>query len=125
MHRDGYLQNTFGRYRRLPLSASTERWERERAARQGVNFKIQGDAADLFKHAVVRVRNFLKAQKAKTRIVNFVHDEIQFYWHKSEFPLLGEVRRLMEDFPQFDVPIRAEFSWATRDWASKKEIHIH
>lgn len=122
MRRSGYLQNSFGRYRRLHDSKSKEKWKRERAERQGVNFLIQGDAADLFKHAAVRVFNFLKQQKAKTRIVNFVHDEIQFYWHKSEFHLMAPVKKLMEDFPQFRVPIVVEFAWSKRDWASKQEI---
>jgi DNA polymerase I-like protein with 3'-5' exonuclease and polymerase domains len=121
MQRYGCLKNSFGRYRRLPKGRSEHRWERERAARQGVNFLIQGDAADLFKHAAVRVRNFLHAQSAKTRLVNFVHDEIQFYWHKSELHLMKPVKALMEDF-DFRVPIIVDFAWSQRDWASKKEL---
>jgi len=122
MRRTGFLRNTFGRYRRLPLGNSKQKWERERAGRQGVNFLIQGDAADLFKQAVVRVRNFLREQNAKTKIVNFVHDEIQFYWHKDEYHLLRPVKELMEDFPQFRIPIIAEFAVSRRDWAGKKEL---
>jgi hypothetical protein len=42
LRRHEYVQNTFGRYRRLPDIRSKKRWQQERAARQGVNFTIQG-----------------------------------------------------------------------------------
>lgn len=122
LSRSGYLQNTFGRYRTLHDARAHEKWKRGRAGRQGVNFLIQGDAADLFKHAAVRVYQFLKEQNAKTRIVNFVHDEIQFYWHKDELHLLKPVKELMEDFPQFDVPIVVDVEYSKRCWADKKEL---
>ena len=122
LSRDGYLQNSFGRFRRLPDSQSHENWKRERAGRQGVNFLIQGDAADLFKHAAVKVDKFLQEQNAKTSIVNFVHDEIQFYWHKDELNLIHPVKTVMEDFPEFEVPIRVDIEVSPRDWAAGKEI---
>jgi len=121
MRKHGYLQNTFGRYRRLPGIKAKEKWQQERAERQGTNFLIQGDAADLFKTACVRVDNFLKERNTRTRIVNFVHDEIQFYWAREELHLLKEVKALMEDF-DFAVPIIAEVSWSPTDWATKKDI---
>jgi hypothetical protein len=79
-------------------------------------------AADLFKTAIVRVSNLLRNAGARTRIVNFVHDEIQFYWHRSELELLPEVKRVMEDFPEFSVPIVADVAYSKRDWANKKEL---
>ena len=121
LRRHGYVQNTFGRYRRLPDIKSRENWKAERAARQGGNFMIQGDAADLFKTAAVRVYDLLKRAGARTHIVNFVHDELQFYWHRSELHLLTDVKRVMEDF-DFSVPIVAEVSYSKRDWANKKEL---
>ncbi len=122
LRRHGHLQNTFGRYRRLPDARSQEKWKAARAGRQGVNFLIQGDAADMFKTAVVRVNKILRQEGAKTKIVSFVHDEIQFYWHKDEFHLMGPIRHAMQDFPQFDVPIKVALSISKRDWASKKEL---
>lgn len=124
LNKTGYLQNSFGRFRRLIDSSSQERWKKERAGRQGVNFLIQGDAADLFKTAAVRVQDFLERKKARTSIRNFVHDEIQFYWHKNELDLIPQVRTIMEDFPRFSVPIVVDIEVSRRDWASAKELKI-
>jgi DNA polymerase I-like protein with 3'-5' exonuclease and polymerase domains len=116
---NGQVQNAFGRYRRFPNFNKLEYWQQGRCERQAVNFLIQGTAADLFKEAIVRVREILIGKK--TKIVNFVHDEMQFYWHKSELGLLKEVKQVMEDF-DFDVPIVAEVAYSKTDWASKKEL---
>jgi len=124
MKRHGYLQNSFGRYRHLPNLKSAEKWERARAERQGCNFMIQGDAADIFKTAAVRIHEIFRKNKARSRIINFVHDEVQFYWHKEEMELLKPVKFAMEDFPQFRVPILAEVSYSTTNWAAKTKIKL-
>lgn len=121
MKKHGYVQNSFGRYRRLPITRQMQKWQIERACRQGVNFLIQGEAADVFKTAAVRVKKIFTREKAKSRLVNFVHDELQFYWHRKELHLLGEVKKQMEDF-QYKVPLKAEMSYSTTDWGAKKEL---
>lgn len=125
MKRNGYVQNSFGRYRRLPDAASRkmQKWQIERACRQGVNFLIQGEAADVFKTAAVRVKKIFQREKAKTRLVNFVHDELQFYWHRKEMHLLKEVKQEMENF-NYKVPLVAEISYSKTDWADKKELKL-
>ncbi len=126
--KDAELSNYFGRVRHLPNARATKilnnpklYWMEKRAQRQGVNFLIQGTAADLFKIAVVRVAKILEGKKSK--LVNFVHDEIQLYMHKSELHLLPEIKKAMEDW-KFTVPIIAEFSQADPAWGKKKDLHI-
>ncbi len=121
------IENSFGRVRHLPHARAckiyqddSKFWMEARAGRQGVNFLIQGDAADLFKTAVVRVADLLKGKKS--HIVNFVHDEIQLYMHKSELHLLKEIKRQMEDFPQFTVPIITDMTYSSTNWAEKSSI---
>ncbi len=120
--KSGQVENSFGRVRHLPGALSREFWRQGRAQRQAVNFVIQGTAADMFKTAVVRVDEFLIAQKAKTKIVNLVHDEIQLYMPKDEIPLLRGIKERMEDFPDYTVPILADFEWTTQNWARKKAM---
>lgn len=115
-----YVINSFGRVRRFPGYRKAEYGMQARMERQAVNFMIQGDGADLFKTSVVNVGRFLRDVKAKTRMSNFVHDEIQFYWHKDEKELIPKVKAIMEDF-KFCVPIVAEVSYSQTSWADKKE----
>lgn len=117
----GFIIHEFGRYRRFPdiKNRNLARWKKDRMLRQGTNFLIQGLAADLFKVAIVRINKFLK--NYKTKLVNFVHDEIQFYWHKDEYELIPKVKSLLEDF-NFTVPIVADVSYSTTNWADKKPL---
>lgn len=125
IRKDGYVVNGFGRVRHLPhahadkILGPAHYWRVGRAERQGTNFLIQGEAADLFKTAVVRIYDLLEGKKSY--LANFVHDEIQVYMHKSELHLLNEMKRLMEDF-NYDVPIIAEFSYTTTNWAEKRKL---
>jgi DNA polymerase-1 len=126
---DMEIQNYFGRYRRLPelrdankrSAIQGEKWKIERALRQGVNYLIQGSAADLFKIALVRVHDLLKDKK--TRIVMPIHDEIVFYFHKTEMALLPQIKAEMEDF-NFRVPIVADIAYSRDNWANKKELKL-
>lgn len=127
--KDAELANYFGRIRHLPTAHATKIlnnrqlfWMEKRAQRQGVNFLIQGTAADLFKIAIVRVAKILEGKKSK--LVNFVHDEIQLYMHRSELYLLPDIKRAMENW-KFTVPIIAEFSQADPSWGKKKNLEIH
>lgn len=118
----GVVYNWFGRPRRLPHAQVKDRskyWMVGRAQRQGTNFLVQGSCADIFKIAVVRVHELL--QDKKSYMVNFVHDEIQVYLHKSEFYLLNDLKRVMEDF-HFIVPLVVDFAWSTTNWAAKRKL---
>ncbi len=116
------VENSFGRVRHLPWAKTGKYWQLNRAQRQGVNFLIQAEAADIFKTAVVRVDEYLLEEGAKTRIVNLVHDEIQFYMPKSEVYLLKGIRERMEDFNDYKVPILVDYEWTTKNWAKKQEL---
>ncbi|NBU69924.1 MAG: hypothetical protein EBS53_00515 [Bacteroidetes bacterium] len=122
------LTNYFGRVRHLPyaharkiLKDDSLFWMEARAQRQGVNFLIQSTCADMFKIAVVRIRNILNGKKSK--LVNFVHDEVQLYMHKDELYLLPAIKQAMEAW-KFTVPIVAEFSSSTESWGAKKALHV-
>jgi len=122
------LENYFGRVRHLPNAQACKLlgdkklfWMEARAQRQGVNFLIQGTAADLFKIAVVRSDKILQGKKSK--IVNLVHDEIQMYIHRSELDVLPRIKHAMEDW-HFTVPILADFSEADPSWGKKKSLEI-
>lgn len=116
----GYTQNIFGRYRRFPgIKQVYPKWKQAGLLRSGVNSVIQGSAADLFKESIIRIAEILK--NTKSRMVNFVHDEIQFYIHREELHLVPLIKQAMEDF-DLRVPLVAEVSVSTTNWADKKEL---
>ncbi len=127
IRKDAIVYNTFGRPRRLPdvnvlkiTKDEGKKWMKAKAERKGVNFLIQGEAADIFKIAAVRVHKILKG--SKSRLVNFVHDEVQIYMHKDDMHLLKPIKKAMEDFPQYSVPLVVDFGYSTTNWADKKEL---
>lgn len=114
-----HVQNVFGRYRRFPDINHVDDKARYRRLRQAANFLIQGSAADLFKYALVRVKKFIEG--TGIRIVNVVHDDIQFYFPKNKLHLLKDVVKIMEDF-QFTVPIIADVEVSNTTWSDKVEV---
>ncbi len=122
------IYNAFGRPRHLPHANAyaktkdwTKKWMEESAGRQGPNFEIQGLAGDVFKIAIVRIHRLLKG--TNSRLVNFVHDEVQIYLHKQDRHLLPSIKKAMKDF-DFAVPLEVDFSESTINWAEKNKITV-
>ena len=56
----GGIYNMFGRFRRLPLIYSPNKWERASAARRAINTPVQGSGSDLLISAVTQINKELK-----------------------------------------------------------------
>lgn len=86
----GGIYNMFGRFRRLPLIYSPNKWERASAARRAINTPVQGSGSDLLISAVTQINRELKGI---AWIGATVHDSI-----------IGECR--VEDKDMVDATIR-------------------
>lgn len=86
----GGVANMFGRFRRLPLIYSSNRWERASAARRAINTPVQGSGSDLLISAVTQIN---KELKGIAWIGATVHDSI-----------IGECK--IEDKEYVDATIR-------------------
>lgn len=90
----GGVYNKFGRFRKLPLIYSSNKWERASAARRAINTPVQGTGSDLLISAAAQIHKELKSEGLK--IVGTVHDSIL-----GEFPeeckdwIVDEIRRIM------------------------------
>lgn len=90
----GGVYNKFGRFRKLPLIYSDNKWERASAARRAINTPVQGTGSDLLLCAATQIHKELKDEGLK--IVGTVHDSIL-----GEFPaeceswIVDEIRRIM------------------------------
>jgi DNA polymerase I-like protein with 3'-5' exonuclease and polymerase domains len=119
LRRDGYVQDAFGRYRRLPdILVTTDTGYQHRMIRQGINFLIQGLAADIFKASINRIKKVIRNTDIK--LINLVHDELQFIWPRKELHMIPEVKKCMETW-DFSVPIVADVSYSETNWASKSK----
>jgi len=111
VRRRGYLFNLFGR--RYHLDANM--------AYIGVNRLVQGTAGDIKKIAAVRIARMLEDAGAYTRLINDVHDDLQFDVHHSEIDLVPKIQGLMEDFPQVQVKLKVDISYSHISWSDKQK----
>jgi len=105
---DGYIQNPFGRRRRLDSDV----------AYKGMNSLIQGSGGDIIKTSIVKVHKFLKG--AKSHVLLPVHDELIVGVHKSELYIVPEIKEIMEDFSQIPIDLPVEIEYSNTHWGDKK-----
>jgi len=115
--RDNYITTAFGRRLYVP------------EAHAALNYLIQGEAASVLKRAQNRVHAYLEsATGGEAGICLPIHDELVIEWPRArlrEAPgCLREIKHLMIDFPQFDVPLDVECKRSTADWSRPTKIKI-
>lgn len=108
----GGVTNDYGRF--MPVD--------RRAPYKGVNYKIQGTAADLMKKAMRRIHRFLKGYKSE--MLMQVHDELIFEIHHTEKHLVSRLASMMINRTRFAVPLTVSVEWA-RNWGQKKKMPAH
>ncbi|MDQ1088468.1 DNA polymerase I [Siphonobacter sp. SORGH_AS_1065] len=86
----GFAETILGRRRYLPNINSGNQTDRGYAERNAINAPIQGSAADIMKVAMVKVQDFIRKEKLKSRMILTVHDELVFDAHVSELEYLRE-----------------------------------
>lgn len=90
----GGVYNKFGRFRKLPLIYSSNKWERASAARRAINTPVQGTGSDLLISAATQIHRELKGEGLK--IVGTVHDSILGEFNEEDKDwIVPEIRRIM------------------------------
>ncbi len=84
----GYAETILGRRRYLRDINSRNQTDRMFAERNAVNAPIQGSAADMLKIAMIRIHEFMQAERLKSKMILTVHDELVFDAHRDEIELL-------------------------------------
>lgn len=112
----GYVETVSGRRRYLPDIRSRNFNARSAAERVATNAPIQGTSADMIKIAMIRVADFLRREKAGTKMILQVHDELIFDMPEEEVDVLTpEIIRIMQEALPLDVPVEVE-AHAGRNW---------
>lgn len=112
----GGVSNMFGRFRKLPLIYSANKWERASAARRAINTPVQGSGSDLLISAVTQIN---KELKGVAWIGATVHDSIIGECRVEDKDFVDEtIRRVMkhpqvlDDFGvELRVPLDVDIGW--------------
>lgn len=118
--REGILVNLFGR--EYPI-------ERDRAYK-GVNYMVQGSAAEIMKRALVRVDELFEKEMPENHVVGTVHDElvneIHPKWHSKW--LMREIIKLMQVdshyVPGMNVPLPVGMKYTNTAWTYAKKVRL-
>lgn len=113
------VETTFGRHLYVP----------QNKAYVGVNYLIQGTAAEILKRAQVRVHRLLERETGgECKLLIPIHDELIIEWPRKRLgdarAVWRKIRAEMIDFPQFDVPLEVETSVSTIDWSKKRGFNF-
>lgn len=113
VRRNAMLHNLFGRRYLIE----------PKYAYKGVNYLCQGNAADLMKHAMVRVGRLLRG--FKSHMLMTIHDELVVEIHKSEESWLPKaIVEAMSYCPQIDLPVRVEVERAVPNWGNLIKVEL-
>lgn len=121
-HINGYVETYFGRRRQLPDINSSMPMVKKSAERMAVNTPIQGTAADLLKMAMIKTAEEIKRMPSEynAKMLLQVHDELVFEVREEyAAEMAKQVKKIMENVAQFQVPIVAEIKIGD-DWGEMK-----
>jgi DNA polymerase-1 len=105
----GFVETVFGRRLYLPDIRSGSPVRRQGAERAAINAPMQGTAADLIKVAMIRVQDWLSAERFATRLIMQVHDELVLEVPSEEVDRVrAELPRLMSGVAELSVPLMVE-----------------
>ncbi|WP_128544139.1 DNA polymerase I [Larkinella soli] len=85
-----YAETILGRRRYLRDINSRNMTDRSFAERNAINAPIQGSAADMIKIAMIKIHDFLRQNRLRSRMILTVHDELVFDAHRDELEILRE-----------------------------------
>nr|MCU0355248.1 DNA polymerase I [Cytophagales bacterium] len=101
-----YVETVLGRRRYLRGINSRNQTDRGFAERNAVNAPLQGTAADIIKLAMIRIHDFLKREKLRSRMILQVHDELVFDVPRTELDMVKpQVEELMKNALPLAVPM--------------------
>lgn len=68
---------------------------------------------------IIRVDNFLRTNGYKTRLQGCIHDELCICVAAGEHDVIYKIKKIMESTVKTFVPLVAEISVSTTNWAEK------
>ena len=121
---NGFIYSYFGRKRRLPNVASTDKGIQSHSVRSGLNFLVQSVASDINLLGAIDMNSWIKANGKKARIFALVHDSILAEVPDEE---VDEYMIKLAHFVQMDrglsipgTPVGCDFEIVHQDYSGGK-----
>ena len=124
IRQNGFIYSYFGRKRRLPNVASTDKGIQSHSIRSGLNFLVQSAASDINLLGAIDMGSWIKANNKKARIFALVHDSILAEVPNDE---IDEYMAQLTKYVQLDrgvsisgVPVGCDFEIIHEDYSGGK-----
>jgi len=124
IQQNGFIYSFFGRKRRLPNVASTDKGIQSHSVRSGLNFLVQSAASDINLLGAIDMNSWIKANNKKARIFALVHDSILAEVPEDE---VEEYKEKLAGFVQMDrglsipgAPVGCDFEIVHDDYSGGK-----
>ena len=121
---NGFIYSFFGRKRRLPNVASTDKGIQSHSVRSGLNFLVQSAASDINLLGAIDMNAWIKANNKKARIFALVHDSILAEVPEEE---IDEYMEKLASYIQMDrgisipgAPVGCDFEIVHEDYSGGK-----
>ncbi len=102
----GFVETLFGRRLYLPEINSKNAILRQYAERTAINAPMQGTAADIIKHAMLKVDAWLATENIDAKMIMQVHDELVFEVKTEQLDSTIEmIKTLMNSAAELTVPL--------------------
>lgn len=111
--KDGYVTSFGGRRIRLT----------PHEARKAAGLLYQSGSADVLKDKIVKLHWLMK--DAGCRFIMSIHDEMSFSIPRGKEHILHEAKRIVEDNPRLQIPLRIDFSEPRSNWWDSTRAPIY
>jgi len=102
----GYVETLLGRRLYIPEINASNMHRRNAAERAAINAPMQGTAADIIKHAMIAIDNWLQATDKNISMIMQVHDELVFEIEEKEITeATHHIEKLMSEAAKLAVPL--------------------
>ncbi len=117
----GYVETLFWRKRYIVGINDNNKIIKKASEREAINMPIQWTSADIIKIAMIKVANFMKKTKLKSKMIMQVHDELVFDVIPEEKTLLKkEILNIMENIIQdYEIKLKVDI-WSWNNWRESK-----
>lgn len=108
-HEQGFVETLYGRRLWIPQINMNNRAVKAEAERLAINAPVQGTAADVIKHAMVKTSEWLAKAGLRTKLLLQVHDELVLESPLEEVELVRQtLPKIMSESADLLIPLVAE-----------------